>query len=269
MGGGHGRAPELRGVTGRAVPARSVTPRALASYAAGMTGQAVAYYRVSTVQQGRSGLGLEAQRAAVQALAQQRGLELVAEFQEVESGRKRRRPQLAAALEHCRRSGAVLLIARLDRLARSVSVISSLMDSGVQFLACDMPHADRLTLHVTAAVAEQESRLISERTRAAMAARRARGLPVGDARNFPPGAAQEGGEVMRQAALQAMRPAATYAALLRGQGLSLRQIALMLSAGGFQTRQGGPWDATQVRRILLRHAAESASTDGSTSEVKV
>ncbi|MBX8466589.1 recombinase family protein [Deinococcus sp. RIT780] len=227
-----------------------------------MTGQAVAYYRVSTVQQGRSGLGLEAQRATVQALAQQRSLQLVAEFQEVErASRTRRRPQLAAALEHCRRTGAVLLIARLDRLARSVSVISSLMDSGVQFLACDMPHADRLTLHVTAAVAEQEARLISERTRAAMAARRARGLPVGDVRNLPPGAAAAGGDVMRQAALQAMRPAATYAARLRADGLSLRQIAGALTEGGFQTRQGGAWDATQVRRILLRQAASTADTD--------
>lgn len=230
-----------------------------------MTGQAVAYYRVSTAQQGKSGLGLEAQRAAVQALAQQRGLQLVAEFQEVESAsRKRRRPQMAAALEHCRRTGAVLLIARLDRLARSVSVVSSLMDSGVQFIACDMPHADRLTLHVVAAVAEQESRLISERTRAAMAARRARGLPVGDVRNLPPGAATAGGDVMRQAALHAMRPAATYAARLRADGLSLRQIALMLTAGGFQTRQGGPWDATQVRRILMRQAADSVSNGSNT-----
>ncbi len=135
----------------------------------------VAYYRVSTERQGQSGLGLDAQKAAV--AAYMRGLgELEAEFVEVESGRKDDRPQLAAALALCRRKlGRVLVIAKLDRLARSVAFISNLMESGVAFVAVDMPHANKLTMHVLAAVAEHEREMISQRTKAALAAAKARG----------------------------------------------------------------------------------------------
>jgi len=214
---------------------------------------AVAYYRVSTARQGQSGLGLEAQRAAVLAFAQGRGLTVGAEFQEVETAtRKGRRPRLAAALEHCRRTGATLLIARLDRLARSVSFVSALMDAGVPFVAVDMPDADRLTLHVVAAVAEKEAQLISERTRAALAARKARGLRLGTPANLTPAARAAGAASVRAAAVAASRPATAHAATLRRQGQSLRQIACALDAAGFSTRAGGPWHVEQVRRLLLR-----------------
>jgi DNA invertase Pin-like site-specific DNA recombinase len=131
----------------------------------------IAYYRVSTVRQGQSGLGLDAQRTAVAAFVAGRG-ELVAEFVEVESGRRGNRPQLAAALDLCHRRRAVLVIAKLDRLARSVAFISNLMESGVAFIACDMPLANRLTLHILAAVAEHETEMVSARTVAAPPPRR-------------------------------------------------------------------------------------------------
>ncbi len=124
----------------------------------------VAYHRVSTERQGQSGLGLDAQRAAVVAFMHGKG-ELEAEFVEVESGRKDDRPQFAAALAMCRgKAGRVLLIAKLDRLARSVTFISNLMESGVAFVAVDMPHANKLAMHVLAAVAEHEREMISQRT---------------------------------------------------------------------------------------------------------
>ncbi len=127
----------------------------------------IAYYRVSTDRQGRSGLGLEVQQQAVCDFLAGRG-ELIEAFTEIESGRKNDRSQLAAALDACRRDKATLVIAKLDRLARNVYFISGLIESGVEFLAVDMPHANRLTIHILAAVAEHEREMISQRTRAAL-----------------------------------------------------------------------------------------------------
>ena len=129
----------------------------------------VAYYRVSTDRQGVSGLGLEAQRRAVADFAAGRG-GILAEFTEVESGRKNDRPELRAALAACQRERAILVIAKLDRLARNVAFIAGLMESGVEFVAVDMPQANRLTIHILAAVAEHEREMISQRTRAALQA---------------------------------------------------------------------------------------------------
>jgi DNA invertase Pin-like site-specific DNA recombinase len=129
----------------------------------------VAYLRVSTDKQGVTGLGMQAQRDAVGRYVQNRG-QIVAEFVEVESGRKDNRPQLRAALDECRKRRAVLLIARLDRLARDVAFIANLMKSDVEFVAVDMPQANRLTIHILAAVAEHEREIISQRTKAALAA---------------------------------------------------------------------------------------------------
>src|SRR6266446_1735980 len=136
----------------------------------------VSYYRVSTAQQGASGLGLEAQREAVARHVAGAAGVIVAEFQEIESGKKNDRPQIAAALAACRLRRATLVIAKLDRLARNVHFISSLMESGVDFVACDNPHATRLTIHILAAVAEHEREMISQRTIAALAAAAARAL---------------------------------------------------------------------------------------------
>ncbi|MFN9545185.1 MAG: recombinase family protein, partial [Alphaproteobacteria bacterium] len=133
-------------------------------------GKFIAYLRVSTDKQGKSGLGLEAQREAVMRYLNGGSWDLVNEFVEVESGKRDERPQLAAALAACRRHKATLVIAKLDRLSRRVSFISAVMDSGVDFIAVDQPHATRLTLHILAAVAEHEREMISARTKAALAA---------------------------------------------------------------------------------------------------
>jgi DNA invertase Pin-like site-specific DNA recombinase len=134
----------------------------------------IAYYRVSTAQQGSSGLGLEAQREAVSRHIASTGGRLIDEYEEIESGKRNDRPQIAAALAACRAKRAVLVIAKLDRLARNVAFISALMDSGVDFVAADMPVANRLTVHVLAAVAEHEREMISQRTKAALQAEGAR-----------------------------------------------------------------------------------------------
>src|SRR3989440_7263286 len=137
----------------------------------------IAYFRVSTARQGRSGLGLEAQRQAVQ--SHLNGVKPISEFTEVESGRRSDRPKLAEALAACRVHKATLVIAKLDRLARNVAFVSNLMDAGVEFEAVDFPQANRLTIHILAAVAEHEARMISERTRAALAAAKERGRLLG------------------------------------------------------------------------------------------
>src|SRR6516162_2201556 len=142
-------------------------------------GKFVAYYRVSTAKQGVSGLGLEAQRTAVLDYLNGGRWKLVGEFKEVESGKDSGRPALAKALAACRVHNATLIIAKLDRLARNVAFISNLMEAGVEFVAVDFPQANRLTVHILAAVAEHEAAMISARTKAALAAARARGVKLG------------------------------------------------------------------------------------------
>jgi len=213
----------------------------------------IAYYRVSTVKQGASGLGLKAQRAAVQAFAAGRGLVLAQEFTEVETGtRKRHRPELAAALAQSRRTGAVLLIAKLDRLARNVAFVSALMESGVRFVAVDMPEVDNLTIHVMAAMAEREAALISQRTKAALGAVKARGVVLGKPENLTHAAQVKGAAVQREAARAAERKAAGYVRLLRDSGISLARIATRLNAEGHTTRKGKSFTAMQVSRMLGR-----------------
>jgi DNA invertase Pin-like site-specific DNA recombinase len=142
-------------------------------------GKFVAYYRVSTARQGLSGLGLEAQQAAVQNYLDGGSWELIGEFTEVESGRKTERPELANALALCKKHNATLVIARLDRLARNVHFISGLMETKVKFVACDMPEATPFMLHIYAAVAQEEARAVSARTKAALAAAKQRGVRLG------------------------------------------------------------------------------------------
>jgi DNA invertase Pin-like site-specific DNA recombinase len=214
----------------------------------------VTYLRVSTERQGQSGLGLEAQRAAVAAHVLGRG-KVVAEFVEVESGKRADRPQLAQALAEAKRVGAVLLIAKLDRLARNVAFIANLLESGAEVTAADMPEANRFLLHVMAAVAEQEGRAISERTKAALAAAKARGVKLGW--SSPERVAEQRQAAKKGAAVNNAR-AATFAAnifpvieRIRAGGGSLRQIAAELNARGIKTARGGEWYATTVRNILM------------------
>jgi DNA invertase Pin-like site-specific DNA recombinase len=206
----------------------------------------VSYLRVSTARQGGSGLGLEAQREAVSSFALSRGAKIVAEFVEVESGSRRDRPELAGAIKQAKASGAVLLIAKLDRLARSVAVISSLMEAGVEFLAVDNPHATRLMLHLLAAFAEHERGEISARTKAALAAAKARGVVLGaNGRRLACEAVQD--------AVQFRRLHRNALDEIRASGATtLRQIAAALNARDIPSREGGSWHPGNTARLLKR-----------------
>jgi DNA invertase Pin-like site-specific DNA recombinase len=222
-------------------------------------GKFVAYYRVSTAKQGRSGLGLEAQQEAVRSYLNGGSWQLVAEVVEVESGKRNDRPKLAEALRLCRLHGATLIIAKLDRLARNVAFISNLMESGVEFTAVDFPQANRLTVHILAAVAEHEAKAISTRTRDALAAAKARGKRLGGDRGNLPAVAKEGARASVAARIaKANSRASDLAPIieeLRGAGaVSLRQIAAGLNAKGIRTGRGGEWSAVQVQRVLGRIA---------------
>ena len=221
----------------------------------------VAYYRVSTDKQGRSGLGLEAQRAAVAAhVASTRGA-VAAEFVEVESGRKKDRPQLAAALADCRARRAVLIIAKLDRLARNVHFVSGLMESGVEFVASDMPAVNRLTVHILAAVAEEEARMISTRTKAALAAARARGVRLGNPHLLArcPVLAARARNAQQAEARRRTAAVLPYLRQARAAGATtLWQLADALMKRGVPAPRGGErWHPAQVRRVLA--AAKGAA----------
>ncbi|WP_161883535.1 recombinase family protein [Deinococcus alpinitundrae] len=203
-------------------------------------------------------MGLEAQQAAVLSDARGKDLALALEFTEIETGtRKRRRPQPETALEQTRRIGGVLLIAQLDRLARNVAVVATLMESGVRFVAVDMPEADNFTIHVMAAVAEREAQLISARTKAALGARKARGLKLGKPENLTLEHRLAGPASSKARAVHDRRTVAAYAGSLRRQGLRLRAVAGQREAHGFKTRQGGFWNAVQVKRVLDRQKLSS------------
>jgi len=222
----------------------------------------VAYCRVSTDKQGRSGLGLEAQQAAISAFLRAGDALLQPPYVEVESGRRADRPQLRAAIERCRRTGATLLIAKLDRLARNVTFVSGLRESGVEFRACDFPDANRLMVHILVAFAEHEAEMISERTKAALAAAKARGVKLGGDRGYRPPAPPTGVDTAKATALrQRKADHAAFALLpmierLRGEGVqSLGGLAKRLNEAGHPTpRGGGEWTATAVKRALARVA---------------
>src|SRR3954447_1113715 len=167
----------------------------------------VAYFRVSTDKQGRSGLGLEAQKAAVKAFLDGKGWPPLAEFVEVESGKRNDRPELAKALERCRLCKAVLVIAKLDRLARNASFLLNLRDAGVEFVACDMPEANRLTVGIMALMAEHEAEMVSSRTRAALAVAKVRGTRLGGFRGYVPTGADRAAATNAKAAAARERAA--------------------------------------------------------------
>jgi DNA invertase Pin-like site-specific DNA recombinase len=221
------------------------------------TGHVVAYYRVSTARQGRSGLGLEAQRKAVTDFLNGGRWKLCAEFTEVESGRRSDRPQLEKAKATCRLHRATLVIAKLDRLSRNVAFIANLMDGGVEFVAVDMPAANNFTIHILAAVAEQETKAISARTKAALAAAKARGVQLGGDRGNLPAVAKKGAkasiEVRQQKAMSRARDLAAIVEELRQQGrMSLRQIAAGLNQREIAAPRGGIWQVGQVASLIKR-----------------
>jgi DNA invertase Pin-like site-specific DNA recombinase len=210
----------------------------------------IAYYRVSTDKQGKSGLGLDAQREAVRAFLAGNGWPPLLEFTEVESGKRNDRPELAAALAACRKHGATLVIAKLDRLARNVAFVSNLMESGVEFVAADFPTANRLTVHILAAVAEHEREMISTRTKAALAAAKARGKKLGGYRGVSVDQAMGTQANATKAREWAQGELGQEIAKMKASGSSLWEIAHSLNNIGVRTRRGGDWQAVTVKRVL-------------------
>lgn len=217
----------------------------------------IAYYRVSTKRQGASGLGLDAQRAAVASHAQGSSGAVIAEFTEIESGRRADRPQLALALALAKATGATLVVAKLDRLSRNVAFLSALMEAGVPFVACDNPQANRLTLHILAAVAEEEARAISARTKAALAQAKSRGVKLGGAnpscRNLSDEARARGkasgGESTRQA-YEKFR--ATLLPIVKSIEGDAATVAAVLNERGYVTPRGKPWNWRTVKALLAK-----------------
>ncbi len=220
---------------------------------------AIAYYRVSTARQGRSGLGIEAQRAAVARFAESEGYVLVAEFTEVETGKGAdaldRRPQLAAALAAGKSGKCPVIVAKLDRLSRDVAFIAGLMAQRVPFIVAELgADADPFMLHLYAALAEKERRLISERTRSALAQRKAQGVRLGNPSNAAEAAAR--GRAVQKA------EAAAFAAnvlpiieTLRASGVrDLRGLAAALNNRGVRTARGGRWHVSNVKNLIDRLA---------------
>ena len=208
--------------------------------------QYVAYFRVSTQRQGTSGLGLEAQRKAVIDYINGNGSKVLAEYTEVESGKRWSRPELGKALAHCKKHRATLVIAKLDRLARNVHFISGLIESRVDFVAVDMPEADRAFLQMAAVFAEWEGRKISERTKAALAAAKARGVKLGVT-------GKERARENRAAADAFARSLKPVLEELAAENItSVRKVADALNERGIETSRRGRWHPTSVSRLLAR-----------------
>jgi DNA invertase Pin-like site-specific DNA recombinase len=211
--------------------------------------KAVAYLRVSTDKQGKSGLGLEAQREAVARYVAANGVELTGEFIEVETGKGAnalsKRPQLVAALAAAKRDKAGLIIAKLDRLSRNVHFISGLMQTGVEFAVADMPNADSFQLHIYAALAEQESKMISQRTKLALAAAKAKGTVLG--KHGKVLAARNQAEAMDR-----LGPVSADLLAVKAEGLSLRKMVEVLNARSIPSPAGGKWHVASLHKALAR-----------------
>jgi DNA invertase Pin-like site-specific DNA recombinase len=218
----------------------------------------VAYYRVSTDRQGQSGLGLDAQRKAVTDYLNGGAWKLVGEFTEVESGKRADRPELAKALEACRRHKAKLVIAKLDRLSRNLAFIATLMDSGTEFVAADNPYANELTIHILAAVAQHERKMISERTRLALQAAKARGRKLGNPR-LKDAQAIGSAAVSRRADIFAAGVHPLISSLRDAGVTSAAQIAHQLTERGVKTDRGGRWSDKQVAAVIRRMEGGSAT----------
>ena len=218
---------------------------------------AVGLYRVSTAEQGQSVLGLEAQRASVRAFVASQGWTLVAEFSDIASGKDDRRPGFQAALGRCRQLGAVLVAARLDRITRRAHTLSQLLEEGTAIRAADMPGADELMLRIYAAMAQKERELISERTKAALAAAKTRGTVLGGDRGYRPVAGPDAAAAAyarREAAIRAAHRLVLEVEHLRAEGVvGQAAMARALNASGVPTPQGrGAWTHTTVARVLSR-----------------
>lgn len=227
------------------------------------TGKHVAYYRVSTARQGRSGLGLDAQKQSVMDYLNGGRWKLVGEYTEVESGGNNARPELAKALAACRIFGATLVVAKLDRLSRDASFLLNLKAAGARFVIADMPQANELTVDLFAVLAQHERRVISERTKAALAAAKRRGVKLGNPAHLDRRARLKGsvaGNAARSAtAAQRAADLGPIVAELRAAGANtLRALATALNARQIPATRGGAWSAPQVQRLLARLDSRAA-----------
>jgi DNA invertase Pin-like site-specific DNA recombinase len=212
-------------------------------------GKFIAYFRVSTDRQGKSGLGLRAQRETVMNYLDGGRWTLVGEFTEVESGKRADRPELEKALAACKKQKAKLVIAKLDRLSRNLAFIATLMESGVEFVAVDNPHANKLTVHILAAVAQHEREMISERTKAALAAAKKRGQALGNP-NLGEAAKLGTAAVKRNARRFAANIRPIIEEIMRAGATSHNAIAAKLNERNVKTARGGIWTHVQVGAIL-------------------
>jgi len=223
----------------------------------------IAYYRVSTQKQGSTGLGLEAQRTAVkQFITSRGGIEVPPSYTEVESGKKNDRPELRKAINQCKDTGATLLIASLDRLSRNVAFIfdlkAELESGGVDFIACDLPEANTLTLGVMSAMAQHGRELTSKRTKAGLAEAKKRGVILGTPENLTEEARAKAHRTISEKAYSNLqnRHAFHFIKPLKEEGVSYQKIADRLNSEGYRTRKGKEFHASQVHRIYARYTKE-------------
>jgi DNA invertase Pin-like site-specific DNA recombinase len=225
----------------------------------------IVYYRISPRKK-HTGLGLEAQQQTAHAFVKQNGGIIVAEYQEIETGKRSNRPELQKAIAHCRSANCTLLIAKLDRLARNVAFTSALMEAGVEFICCDNPHANRFTIHILAAVAENEARQIAQRTREALAAAKKRGVKLGSQRegHWKPGQERPGWRQGLKVAHseRKKRTAGHYEFIMprieewRKAGRTLDEIVELLNSEGHLTTAGKPFSGTAVWRLIKRYLSD-------------
>ena len=211
----------------------------------------VIYKRVSTRRQGASGLGLEAQQTAVETFLKGKDSEVVGEFVEIESGRKKDRPELIKALALCKTENATLIVARTDRLSRNVHFLSGLLEQKIEFIACDNPSANNFTVHVMAAVAEQEALLISKRTKAALAAAKKRGVKLGSYGKLLAQENKVNADNFADSMISSIKTAAADS-LKKHNKVTLQSVSSFLNKRKVKTARGGKWYPTSVKNLLDR-----------------
>jgi DNA invertase Pin-like site-specific DNA recombinase len=221
----------------------------------------IAYYRVSRKEQGISGLGLSAQKTSVTNFVRNQEGTIIQEFTEIETGtNKRERVEIHRAIELAKIEGAILVIAKLDRLSRNVNFVSSLMDAGIEFVAVDMPSANHFTIHIFSALAEQEAKLISSRTRLALAELKKKGIALGNPKNLNDEARAKGTLKVKENAINndRNRQAQSIIVNCKEKGMSYRQIAEYLNELNFKTRYGNQFMAPTVHQLYSRTLLQSA-----------
>lgn len=218
----------------------------------------VVYYRVSTKKQAVSGLGLEAQKTIVKNYLKG-SKDIVKEYIEVETGKSSNRPELNKALLCCKEHNATLIVAKLDRLARNLHFVTSLQSANIDFICCDMPTANRLTIHIIAAIAENEAQLISQRTKQALAEKKKQGVKLGNPKNngLTEKSIAKGCKIRKENALSNPRnkKASTLIFTMRANGSKWSEIVRQLNENGFRTRRNCMFDITAVKRLYQRYNA--------------